>query len=98
MVSGCVFGCVRSGVNQLQMHLQRRVAKQTAELGLCDNLGRHQVQQQDLQRTDILTNGPGLAHDKNVLLLQNAGSGQIIGNLNGHGVPPGCVSVLYNIS
>ena len=38
---------------------------------------------------DILPGSPILGHDKNILLLQNTCSRQIIGDLNGHGFPPG---------
>ena len=69
MLLGHILGLVRAGVHQLQIHLQGCIAQQTAELGFRCNLGGHQIQQYDLQRTDILCNSPILGHHKDILLL-----------------------------
>ena len=79
-----VLGAMRGNHHQLQVDLQGRVAQQTAQLGLRGNFGRHQIQQNNLQGTDVLGLCPGLFHDENVLLVQNFRSRQIIGDLNGH--------------
>ena len=84
MLLGGILGAVGGDHHQLQMHLQRRVAQQTAELGLRDDLRGHEIQQHDLQRADVLGLCPGLSHDENVFLLQNARCRQVVGNLNGH--------------
>ena len=88
MLLGHILGLVGGHHHQLQMHLQGRVAKKTAQLGLGDDLGGHQVQQDDLQRTDLLGLRPGLGHDKDVFLFQGLRGGEVIGDLNGHKRPP----------
>ena len=59
-----------AGLQQLQFHLQRSVPQQSCQLGFCINLGRHQIQNQNLQRTDILGHGPGIGHDEYVFCRQ----------------------------
>ena len=79
-----IFGAVGGDHHQLQMHLQGRIAEQTAELGLRDDFRWHEIQQHDFQRADVLGLCPGLSHNENVFLLQNARCRQVVGNLNGH--------------
>ena len=82
MLLGGIFGLVGAGMHQLQMYLQGGVAQQSGKLGFRCNLGGHQVQQNDLQGTDILGNRPVLGHYKNILLLQDIHCRKIVGNLN----------------
>ena len=63
-MGGAVGGRLQKG----QLHLQRAVGQQPGQLGLGDDLGRHQVQNQDAQRADILGVGALAVHDKDVLL------------------------------
>ena len=60
------------------------IAQQPAQLGLRGDLGRHQIQQNDLQRTDILGQRPVLGHDKDILFLQGFCRRQTVGNFNRH--------------
>ena len=69
-----ILGLMGGHMHQFKMDLQGCITQQTGKLGLCGNLGRHQVQQHDLQRTDILTGGSAFRHNKNILLLQRSGS------------------------
>ena len=85
---GDVLGLVGGGVHQFQLHLQGRIAQKAGQLGLGGDLGGHEVQQQQLQRTDVLGGGSLPGHDENILLLQRFSGGQVIGDPNGHGGPP----------
>ena len=68
------------------MHLQRGICQQTGDLGLGGDLGGHQVQDQDLQRPDMLGKGALAVHDKDVLLVQGIVSRQSLGNDQRHSV------------
>ena len=57
-------------LQQGHVHLQRRVGQQPGDLGLGGDLGGHQVQDQDLQRADMLGRCPLPVHDKDVFLVQ----------------------------
>ena len=59
IVLGRVPGLVVGDAHQRQVDLQRRAANQAAELGFGAFLVGHQVQQADLQRTDVLPGGAG---------------------------------------
>ena len=72
---------------KLDIDLQGRVRELAQDLGLGDDLGRHEVQKQKAQRTDVLMHGAMLGDDEYVLVLQNAGCGKQIGDLDGHGGP-----------
>ena len=75
---------VGTGVHQFQIHLQRCIAQESAQLGLCGDLGGHQIQQHDLQRANILGAGPILGHNKYIFLLQRRSCRQVIRDPNGH--------------
>ena len=96
VIFGSVFRFVGVGVHQHQLHLQGRVAQQAAELCFRVDLGRHQVQQHDLQRTDVLRDGAGLGHHENIFFGQRFGRGQIIGYTNRHGAVSPLIS--YTVS
>ncbi len=80
--------------NEGQLHLQRCCAEKTRNLRLGGDLVRHQIEETDLQRTNILTNGICFAHDHNALGLENTGCWQIVRNFNRHvaSVPSLCRS------
>lgn len=44
---------------------------------------RETVQDDELQGTDVLADGPVLGHDENVLILENRNCGQCIGDPDG---------------
>ena len=56
-------------LQQGHVHLQRGICQQTGDLGLGGDLGGHQVQDQDLQRPNMLGEGALAVHDKDVLLV-----------------------------
>ena len=88
MLLGGVFGLVGADGHELQMDLEGGVAQKSCELGLGDDFGGHQIQKDDLQGADVLGFRPGGAHDKDVFPLQHVRCRQVVGDANGHGVPP----------
>ena len=80
-----VLGDVAEGVEQLHLYLQRGVGQLPQQLGLGHDLRRHQIQDQQLQRADVLVHGPVLCHDKDIFALQSGGGGQRVGNFDWHG-------------
>ena len=73
-------------LQQGHVHLQRRVGQQPGNLGLGGDLGGHQVQDQDLQRADMLGRCPLPVHDKDVFLVQGIVGRQSLGNDQRHSV------------
>ncbi len=59
-------GGVAGRLQQGHMDLQGGVRQQTGNLGLGGDLGGHQVQDQDLQRADVLGSGPLPVHDEDI--------------------------------
>ena len=49
-----VLGDVAGGLQQLHLHLEGGVGELAHELGLGDDLGGHEVEDEQLQRTDVL--------------------------------------------
>ena len=70
---------------QGDVDLQGRVAQQAQQLCLGGDLGGHEVDDHDVQRTDVLADGAFVGHDKDVFTFQSAACGQVGGNLDGHG-------------
>ena len=58
-------------MHQFNIYLQGRVTQQTQQLSFGFNLGRHQVQDHDFQRADILRHGALMSHNENVLRFQD---------------------------
>ena len=101
MLAVGVSGAVAGGLEQLHLDLEGGVGQLAQDLGLGDNLGGHQVEDQNVQRTDVLVQGPVLGHDEDVFSLQHRTGRQGIGNLDGHGtITSGCGSfpIAYHIS
>ncbi len=77
-------GCLMAGrLQQGHVHLQRGVGQQPGDLGLGGDLGGHQVQDQDLQRADMLGQRPLPVHDKDIFLVQGIVGGQVLGMISG---------------
>ena len=72
-----VGGVVGGGFQKGDLHLQRAVGQQPGQLGLGDDLGGHQVQNQDAQRADVLALGTLAVHDKDVLAAKLVERGQL---------------------
>ena len=91
MLSRGVFRFMRSRLQQLYLHLKRRVAQQAQQLCFGFNFGRHQVENQNPQRPDILRKGARFRHDENILQLQAMPGRQLIINFDWHGpASPSC--------
>ena len=71
--------------HQFKVDLKGGIAQDTAQLGFRDDLGGHQIQKYDFQRTDMLCLRPGLLHNEDIFILEYSRCGKVIGYLNGHG-------------
>ncbi len=71
--------------HQHHLRLQGRIAQHPQKLGFGGFLGGHQIQNGNPQGPDILMGRPELRHGEDVLRGQDPGSGQIVGNDDGHG-------------
>ena len=83
-----VLGHMGRHLQQLDIHLQRRVAEQSEQLGLGDDLGGHKVDDHDPERPDILSGRAVFGHDKDVLALENLCRRQIVRHFNRHSTAP----------
>ena len=84
MIRVGILRCVAGGLQQLHLHLQRRVGQLAQQLGLRNDFGGHQIQNQNVQGADILMHGTELGHNKNVFALQHRAGRERVGNTNGH--------------
>ncbi len=75
---------VRGDPHERDLQLQGRVGEHAQKLQLRVLLDRHQVEDADLKRTDILVGSPKLIHQKEVLVLENLLDRQIVLNLDRH--------------
>ena len=87
---GGVLGLVGRHLQQRDVGLQRAVTEAPQDLCLGLHLRGHQVQDEDLQRTDVLGVGPPLSHDEDVLGLQDRSGRQVVGDLDGHWITRRC--------
>ncbi len=71
-------------LHEFELHLQRGVGQQPAQLGLGFNLRGHQIQEKDLQGPDVLCPGPVLFHHEDVFVFQRCDSRQVIGDADRH--------------
>ena len=71
-------------MEQGDFHLQRRVGKQAQELGFGRDLGGHEIQNSNTQRTNILMRGAVFIHDENIFALQSRAGGEGGGNFYRH--------------
>ena len=60
---------IRARINEVNLDLQRRIAEQTQKLRLRNRLDRHQVQNQNMKRTDILLIRTIRIHNENIFTL-----------------------------
>jgi len=79
-----VAGDVIRNPHQRQLDLKRRRAEQPGELGFRADLVRHEVQQADPQRPDILPDRIGFTHDQDAFGLERTAGGKIVRNCNRH--------------
>ena len=71
MAGRCIFGFMACHRHKRHVHLKRRIGQRTQQLKLCLFFQRHQIQDQNLQRANILMNRPVFVHDKYIFPLQN---------------------------
>ena len=71
-------------LQQGHVHLQRGICQQTGDLGLSGDLGGHQVQDQDLQRADVLGKSALTMHDEDILVVEGIVSRQGLGDDQRH--------------
>ena len=79
-----VLRLVLGHADQRQLDLQRRRADDAGELGLGLHLLRHQVEEPDLQRADVLAQRRLLRHDHHALAPEHVVGGQGRGDLDRH--------------
>ena len=84
MVLISMLGLIAGRAQQLYLDLKRGVGELAQDLGLGDDLGGHQIQDQHAQRADVLVHGPVFGHDKDVLLFQNSPGRKGIWDPDGH--------------
>ena len=96
VLGGRVFAFVRSRLQQLNIHLQGRITQQAQQLRFGLDLGRHQVENQDFQRTDVLRLCARRRHNKNVFALQPLLCRQTVVNFNGHSATSQNTLALYH--
>ena len=78
-------GRVAGRRQQRKLHLKRRMAQQPGNLHLGCDLGRHQVEQQNPQRADVLPESNAFRDQFHAFAAQNGLSRGTIGNLDRHG-------------
>ena len=71
MAERCILGFMALHSHKCHIHLQRCIGKRTQKLQLCFFFQRHQIQDQNLDRTDILVHGTFFVHYKYIFSLQD---------------------------
>ena len=66
-----VLRAVGDGVQQRDVHLQRRVGKQPEKLSFGHDFRGHQIENAYFQRPYVLRDGAVLVHNEDVFALQN---------------------------
>ena len=85
MFLGGVAGNMGARVHQFDLYLQRGIAQQAGKLCFRVDLCGHQVQDEQLQRADILRDGTRFGHHEDVFFRERPDGGQLVWNLDGHG-------------
>lgn len=70
MILGCVFGMIGLCLDQVDFNLDRRIGQAAQNLRFCYNFERHQIEQRNPQRTDVLRGGAVLSHNEYVFAFQ----------------------------
>ena len=74
-----ILGRMTLQFHKTDLQLKGGIGEQTDEVCLCCDLQRHQVQDDNPQRTDILCGSSGIIHDEDILILQNIYRRKLIG-------------------
>ena len=77
---------VAGRLHQGHVHLNGGIGQQAGDLGLGGDLGRHQVEDEDLQRADVLGKGALTVHDEDIFVVEGVVSGQGLGDDQRHSV------------
>ena len=70
-----VLGDVAGHLKQLHLDLERRVGQLAQQLGLSDDFGGHQIEDEQVQRAHVLVDGPVLGHNEDIFSLQRSSGG-----------------------
>ena len=81
-----VRGNIAGSLQKLHMYLKGCVGQFAQKLSLRNNFGRHKIQDQYIQRTDILVHGTKFSHNKNIFGFQRGMGRQGIRDANRHGI------------
>ena len=84
MILRRVGGLIGAGLHQIHLDLKRSVGKAAQDLRFSSDFGRHEIEQGDAQRTNILCHRAVLRHYKNVLALKNCAGRQTVLYFNRH--------------
>ena len=88
VVAGGVRGFMCAHPHKGNIHLKRRVGDHAQQIQLRVLLLGHQIQDRNLQRTDILMNCPCLVDHEQIFLFENFSDRKVILNLNRHVLLP----------
>ena len=84
MRCGRILGLMLGRTQKSDVDLKRRIAQQAKQLRLGGDLGRHQVDDGNLQRANVLTRGAIFGHDEDAFAFKGGAGREIGGNLYGH--------------
>ena len=84
MVLVGIMRLIAGSAQQLYRYLKRCVGELAQDLGLGHDLRRHQVEDQDIQRTNVLMHGPIFCHDEDILAFQCRAGGKGVWDFDGH--------------
>ena len=78
VLNGRILGSVPLHLHESDFNLQRRIGKQANQVCFSRNLQRHQIQDNDAQRTYVLRGSPRIVYDKDIFLFQQLNGGKLI--------------------
>ena len=70
VLDGRILGRMTLQLHEAHLQLQRGVRQETDKVCLCRYLQRHEVENDNLQRTDVLHVGTRIVHHEDILMLQ----------------------------
>ena len=76
--NGGILVCVAFHLHESDFNLQRRIGKQANQVCFSRDFQRHQVQNDNAQRTDVLRGSPRIVYDEDVFLFQQLNGGKFI--------------------
>lgn len=88
MILGRMGGFVGFGLHKVDFNLKRSVGQAAQDLSLGHDLERHEVEQADAQRTDILGERTVLGHNKYIFAFQHSACRKAVGNFDRHKQAP----------